>query len=100
MVSPTGRPFRGVPSAERQAPRRRQIVEAGLDAFGTRGFHLTGVRDVCAAARLTERYFYESFKNREALFLAVYDEAVERMREVVTRALDAAGHRPSDVARA
>jgi AcrR family transcriptional regulator len=100
MVNPTGRPFRGVPSDERQAQRRRQLVEAGLDAFGTRGFHLTGVRDVCAAARLTERYFYESFSNREALFLAVYEAAVERMRAVVTRALEVAGDRPAEVARA
>jgi|HubBroStandDraft_1064217.scaffolds.fasta_scaffold26244_3 AcrR family transcriptional regulator len=100
MMNQTGRPFRGVPSDERQAQRRRQLVEAGLDAFGTRGFHLTGVRDVCAAARLTERYFYESFKNREALFLAVYEAAVERMRGAVTRALEGAGGRPIEVARA
>ncbi len=100
MMNPTGRPFRGVPSDERQAQRRRQLVEAGLDAFGTRGFHLTGVRDVCAAARLTERYFYESFKNREALFLAVYEAAVDRIRAAVFLALQGAGDRPIEVARA
>lgn len=99
-MNPTGRPFRGVPSDERQAQRRRQLVEAGLDVFGTRGFHLAGVRDVCAAARLTERYFYESFRNREVLFLAVYEAAVERMRAVVARALERAGDRPTEIARA
>jgi len=99
-MNPIGRPFRGVPSDERQAQRRKQLVEAGLDAFGTRGFHLTGVRDVCAAAHLTERYFYESFRNLEALFLAVYEAAVERMRDAVTRALEGAGDRPIEVARA
>jgi len=99
MTSTTGRSFRGVPSDERQAQRRRQLVEAGLDAFGTRGFHLTGVRDICAAARLTERYFYESFKNREALFLAVYEQAVERMRSAVMGAL-ASATAPNDLARA
>jgi AcrR family transcriptional regulator len=100
MMNQIGRPFRGVPSDERQAQRRRQLVEAGLEAFGMRGFHLTGVRDVCAAARLTERYFYESFKNREALFLAVYEAAVERVRVAVTGALESAGDRPIEVARA
>jgi len=99
-MNATGRPFRGVSPDERQAQRRRQLVEAGLDAFGSRGFHLTGVRDVCAAARLTERYFYESFKNLDALFLAVYDEAVARIREVVTRALAAPTDTPTDLARA
>jgi AcrR family transcriptional regulator len=90
MTRATGRSFRGVPPDERQAQRRRQLVEAGLDAFGTRGFHLTGVREICVAARLTERYFYESFKNREALFLAVYEEAVERVRSAVMGALASA----------
>jgi AcrR family transcriptional regulator len=100
MVNTTGRPFRGVPSDERQAQRRKQLVEAGLDAFGTRGYHVTGVRDICAAARLTERYFYESFKNREALFLAVYEAAVDRMRAAVAAALAAAGPEPGEVTRA
>jgi AcrR family transcriptional regulator len=99
MTNAAGRSFRGVPSDERQAQRRKQLVLAGLDAFGTRGFHLTGVRDICVAARLTERYFYESFKNREALFLAVYEEAVDRMRSAVMGALASAAA-PSDFARA
>lgn len=101
MTNAAGRSFRGVPSNERQAQRRRQLVEAGLDAFGTRGFSLTGVRDICAAARLTERYFYESFKNREALFLAVFEEGVERMRSAVMGALaSATATGPGDLARA
>jgi AcrR family transcriptional regulator len=76
------------------------LIEGGLEAFGTRGFHLAGVRDVCAAARLTERYFYESFRNREALFLAVYQDAVQRVRDAVTRAVADAPPRPADLARA
>jgi AcrR family transcriptional regulator len=97
---PNGRPFRGVPSDERLAQRRKQLVEAGFATFGTRGFHETGVRDVCAAARLTERYFYESFRNLEGLFLAVYGEAVERVRSVVTGALAEASGPPPAIARA
>ncbi|HUP91920.1 MAG TPA: TetR/AcrR family transcriptional regulator [Solimonas sp.] len=87
------RSFRGVAHADRQQQRREQLLEAGLQCFGTRGYHETTVRQVCAEARLTERYFYESFKDREALVLAVYEAAVQRLR---TQVLEALGNAPMD----
>jgi len=88
--SPPGRTFRGQSQEERVAQRRRQLLDAGLQLFGTRGFHAVSVRDVCTEAKLTERYFYESFQNREALFGAVYAEGVERIRGQVQKALEQA----------
>jgi AcrR family transcriptional regulator len=85
--TPPGRTFRGQSQEERVAQRRRQLLDAGLALFGSRGFHAVSVRDVCAEAKLTERYFYESFQNREALFIAVYGEGVERIRGAITAAL-------------
>ncbi len=84
-VSTTGakRNFRGVSPEERKAQRRQRLLEAGLETFGARGFHAVGVRDVCTVAKLTERYFYESFANREALFLAVYQEAARRIHDAI-----------------
>jgi AcrR family transcriptional regulator len=75
-------------------------MEAGLDAFGVRGFHGVGVREVCGLAKLTERYFYESFENREALFLAVYQEAANRIRLAVAQAQAKAEPTPGALARA
>jgi AcrR family transcriptional regulator len=83
----SSRPFRGQSRDERVQQRREQLLAAGLQTFGTRGFHATGVREICAQAKLTERYFYESFKNREALFIAVYEQAVRTMHEDIGRAL-------------
>jgi len=92
--APARRPFRGLQPEERQQRRREQLIEAGLEVFGARGFHGVRVRDICVQARLTERYFYESFENREALFLAVYDHAVARIREAILAAIAAS---PPDV---
>lgn len=86
------RRFRGVDADERQNQRRQRLLEAGIELFGARGFHAVGVRDICQQAKLTERYFYESFKNREALFVAVYEQAVERLRGAI---LEALGRAPS-----
>ncbi len=73
--------FRGVPAHARVERRRALLIEAGLQCFGTDGFHASGVREICAEAELSERYFYESFENREALFLAVYEHAVAHIHE-------------------
>lgn len=64
----------GVPLADRQALRREQLVTAGVRILGdAHGAPLT-VRSVCRDAKLTERYFYESFTDREEFVRAVYDD--------------------------
>jgi AcrR family transcriptional regulator len=84
------RPYGGVSAAERVAARRAQLLEAGLECFGTRGFAATGVKDLCRTARLTDRYFYESFRDSRALFLAVFDAATEALFVAVAEAVLAA----------
>lgn len=67
------RRYGGVLPEERQRARRDKLIEGALEVFGTKGFHSTTVREVCVAAHLTERYFYESFKSLPDLFRAVYE---------------------------
>lgn len=98
--SPPGRTFRGQSQEERVAQRRRQLLDAGLALFGSRGFHAVSVRDVCGEAKLTERYFYESFQNREALFVAVYREGVERIRNAIVLAIAQAAGSAEEASRA
>ena len=50
------------------------------------------MRGVCARAGLTERYFYESFKDREELLLAVFDAIIADATRVVLEAVEAAPH--------
>jgi AcrR family transcriptional regulator len=55
------------------AERRERLLDAALEVFATETFHAAKVRDVCRAAGLTERYFYESFPDKEALLTALAD---------------------------
>ena len=71
--------------AERVAARRARFIEAGVELFGTRGFRGATVRGVCAAAGLTDRYFYESFPTLEALLAAVYCTLKDGFAERLTR---------------
>ncbi|AXQ30000.1 TetR/AcrR family transcriptional regulator [Solimonas sp. K1W22B-7] len=84
---PKRRTFKGIAPEARQRERYERFMEAGLELFGTRGYHGVTVRELCAGAKLTERYFYESFKDREALFGAVYQRQVELLRARVLQNL-------------
>ncbi|MGK5530923.1 TetR/AcrR family transcriptional regulator [Streptomyces sp. URMC 129] len=58
----------------RRAARRRTLLDTALRLAGTEGCAAVTVRSTCRTARLTDRYFYESFASRDALLLALYDE--------------------------
>ena len=70
------RPWRGVSPEQRIAERRERLLEAALEVFSARTFRGSKVRDICSEAGLTERYFYESFRNKEALLGALADRIV------------------------
>lgn len=67
------RAYRGESAEARQQQRREKLLEAALDAFAKHGYNRATMRDICAGARLSERYFYESFRNTSDAFEAVYD---------------------------
>src|SRR3954470_19861131 len=88
-MAPTApqRAYGGVSADERVAARRVRLLGGGLELFGTRGFATTGVKDVCRGAGLTDRYFYESFRDGRALFLAVFDRETDALFEDVANAV-------------
>jgi len=88
------RPYRGVSADERRAIRRAQLIEAALDLVGDGGLAGMTMTAVCARAGLTERYFYESFHDREDLLGAIHDESVQEMDQAMFAALLAA---PADL---
>ena len=76
---PNKRRYGGVLPEERQRLRRAKLIEGAIEVFGTKGFHSSTLREICMAAHLTERYFYESFKTLPQLFLATYSELREQL---------------------
>jgi AcrR family transcriptional regulator len=80
------RAYRGVAPADRVAARREALLQAGLDCLHSDGLVGLTVRSICARSRLTARYFYESFSDREALLAALVDAICA---DVAGHALDA-----------
>ena len=76
----------GVPLEDRHALRRDTLVAAGVQLLGSEGGPALTVRAVCRQANLTERYFYESFTDREHFVRAVYDDVCTRAMATLTSA--------------
>ncbi|GAA2286574.1 TetR/AcrR family transcriptional regulator [Actinomadura luteofluorescens] len=98
--APGARPYRGVPADQRRARRRAALLAAGLELLGTQGWAATTVRKVCAEAGLNDRYFYESFPDRDALLLAIVDEQVAQGTDVILSAARRAPRHPQARTRA
>ena len=76
----------GVPLENRQALRRDKLVAAGVQLLGDKSGPAVTVRAVCRAAGLTERYFYESFNDRDDFVRAVYDDVCRRAMSTLASA--------------
>lgn len=87
MARTTPRTWAGTTLTDRKATRRGQLLDAGLDLLGTSGSSAVTVRAVCRQAQLTERYFYESFADREELVLAVYERVGTEARTALVHAV-------------
>jgi AcrR family transcriptional regulator len=74
----------GVPLQDRQTLRRDELIIAGVEVLGGESGSALTVRAVCRAAGLTERYFYESFDDRDDFVRAVYDHVCSTAMTALT----------------
>ena len=81
------RQFKGLSLTERKQARREKLIEAGIEAYGTHGFFAVTVKDICNEAKLTERYFYESFKKSDELFQTIFLKLIDQLQHNVMQAI-------------
>jgi AcrR family transcriptional regulator len=87
---PVGRPgrrYRDRSLPERRAERRARLIDAATDAFGTDGYQSTSIEQLCQAAGISTRNFYEEFSGREELLATLHDNLNHRALEAVTGAI-------------
>ncbi|BBX31972.1 hypothetical protein MMAG44476_20362 [Mycolicibacterium mageritense DSM 44476 = CIP 104973] len=80
------RRWSGVPLGERSALRRDELIAAGVKLLGSAEGPALTVRAVCRDAELTERYFYESFADRDEFVRAVYDDVCTKAMAALSTA--------------
>jgi len=82
-----GRIYGGLSLEDRKKQRREQFLQAGINVFGTSGFRSATVRSLCKEAKLTDRYFYESYGNLENLLKAVYEHCMTNLGKAILLAI-------------
>lgn len=88
------RQFKGMSLSERKLARKEKLIEAGIEAYGTHGFFSVTVKDICTEAKLTERYFYESFRKSEDLFQSIFLQLIEQLQSTVMQGVMQAAPEP------
>jgi len=78
------RRYGGKSAEQRRSERRGQLVAAALEIWQEQGWAAVTMRGVCAQAGLTDRYFYESFADRDALLGTVWDQMRDETLEMLT----------------
>lgn len=94
------RTYGGLSARERTEQRKAQLLEAGLDVLADGGLSRMTMTAVCVSAGLTERYFYESFRNLDDLLFAIAESITTELADAMLAALDAAPPRLYDRCRA
>jgi AcrR family transcriptional regulator len=94
------RRYGGKTATERRDERREQLLDAGLELFGTQGFATVTIEALCAKAGLHPRYFYEQFVSREELLGAVYERHVVAVLQTVQAAIARSAADPTQRLRA
>lgn len=75
--------------APRQDNRKRALMDAAATAFAAQGYRATTIRDIAGAVGMLPGSVYYHFPSKEALLLAVYDEAVTGIASRVDAAIAA-----------
>jgi AcrR family transcriptional regulator len=86
------RTYGGVSGEERSRQRREKLLESALEVFGTLGHDKATMRDICAHARLAERYFYENFANTSEAFEATYMQLSRELFQTLSQAVSQVSH--------
>ncbi|WP_432479492.1 TetR family transcriptional regulator [Nocardioides sp. GXQ0305] len=68
------------PGAARGAAAKQRILDAAAEAFMRRGFDATTIDDIADQLGATKGLVYYHFRSKFDLFLAVYAEAMRRVR--------------------
>lgn len=90
------RQYGGIDADQRMNERREKFITAGLEAFGVHGYGQATIKGICRLAGLTERYFYESFKNKEELLCAVFGRLINELETGARNIIETPGIRPEE----
>jgi len=70
------------PRQKRSLEKRARLKAAGLVLFGEKGFESTSVDEIARRAKLAVGGFYQHFRSKRQLLLALMDELLEKLSQL------------------
>src|SRR6204780_2858883 len=67
--------------------RRRQLRDAALELFVTRGYHAAAMDEIAERAGVSKPVLYQHFPGKLELYLVLLDESVDELVGIVREAL-------------
>lgn len=77
--------------SERDAARRREILDAAQGCFLRFGFSKTSLDDIAREAKLSRPLLYRKYPNKEAIFAALYDRVFRVQFDKAAEVIDGRG---------
>ena len=78
--------------------RRRQLLDAGIQCFGEKGYHATQISDIIAKAKVARGTFYLYFESKRQIFDAIMTELFAKVQaQIKTIPYDAPEEIPSQI---
>jgi AcrR family transcriptional regulator len=81
------------PRQERSLEKRARLKAAGLSLFGEKGYESTSIDEIARRAKLAIGTFYQHFRSKRQLLLALMDELLEQLSQLDFRPTGVADHR-------
>jgi AcrR family transcriptional regulator len=66
-----------------RTPRQRELIAAAAELFAKHGYHQVGINDISGALGLTGPAFYRHYPSKEAVLVAILDDAITSHLEEV-----------------
>jgi len=73
------------PRQNRSLEKRARLKAAGLVLFGEKGYESTSIDEIARRAKLAVGSFYQHFRSKRQLLLALMDELLEKLSELEFR---------------
>jgi AcrR family transcriptional regulator len=70
------------PQQQRSLAKRARLKAAGLALFGEKGYESTSIEDIARRAKLAVGTFYQHFRSKRQLLLALMDELLEKLSQL------------------
>jgi AcrR family transcriptional regulator len=88
-----GRRIRGLDAEQRRQQRRQQLLDAALELIAANGYSNTSIEQICQAAYVGTKGFYEIFDSKEACYVDLLRRIAETSGTTMVEAMRTA---PSD----